>query len=155
MNIPVNTFHIKSWRLSEPNAFITVRPDVINGYINNGQWISLIKQVREVSGLGLKEAKDIVDSCKISTNEVGGGGIDREKMWEAILKFPNVQESLKPANPYDALKLELKKHLEYALTLNPDPIEDLTHILKIYKKEFKKLNDGVLTIDPVNPVDPT
>ena len=148
MNIPVNTFHIKSWRLSEPNAFITVNPSEIDGHIRRGHWISLIKQVREVSGLGLKEAKDIVDSCKTFKVETGYIDLDREKMWEAILSFPAVKESLKPSDPYDILKLELKKILEHALTLNQNPINDMERVLKSYKKEFKKLDDGGKTFEP-------
>ena len=148
MNIPVNPFAIKSWRLSEPDAFIVVNPSEIDEHIHCGNWISLIKQVREVSGLGLKEAKDIVDSCKTFKAETGYIDIDREKFWGEILKFPNVQESLKPANPHDILKFVLKQQLEYAMTLNPDPIKDLERVLKIYKKEFKKLNDGGKVFTP-------
>lgn len=89
-------------------AVVAKRYDLYLGSYPASQKIQAIKLVREVSGLGLKEAKDLVESLP---GIVPGRGLTRQGAEQAMARFPpGCQVSIRPSpvEASDALEVQFR-----------------------------------------------
>ena len=71
-------------------------------YPNSG-YISLIKVIREVTGLGLKETKDAVDNCRDFGQKISFPASHWNKVYEVMLQY----------NIYNTFSIEEDAHSPY------------------------------------------
>ena len=77
-----------------------VNLSIIKSMFDNREFISIIKEIRSFTGLGLKDARDIADKAIPYLSALNGNKDWSEKSWnnvKAIFSFPNETDSLMAA----------------------------------------------------------
>ena len=65
-------------------------PDAVRAALEKGEWIEAIKLLRASSGLGLKEAKDVIDRQRGIVAPAKAPPIDRQRAPGEVPRVPGV-----------------------------------------------------------------